>query len=285
MGCRTSPVTLDAAIDEFVSRCAHSQATGATQASYRNALQRFFDAAELTSLKAVEGLKSAAKAQATLEHAFEPATVAQTLSVARQFYKYLKLSGHPVEDPTLGLSVKHVDNVPDWNVLHEGESAKLLETVKEPRDRAVLIALILQGWRVSELANMQWKHLRETKAGWEVEWRAKGRKLRVQGLQASVLEAIRALGGRGKPNDPLIPKEGQMPLTRRDIYRIVNKYTKAFGRRVTPHGLRATYISSVISRKGIDAAKALAGHKNISTTQRYSRWTVNRDDPLTLEDL
>jgi site-specific recombinase XerD len=278
-------VTLGAAVDGFILHCAHGQATDATKTSYRNALRRFLDIAGLTTLEAAEKLKSAQDVLSTLERDSEPATVAHTISVARQFYKHLKLSGRDVADPTFGLAVKHADNVPDWNVLHEGDSAKLLQLVKAPRDRAVLLALILQGWRVSELANMQWRQLRETKTGWEVEWKAKGRKLRVQGLQASVLEAIRALGGREKPSDPLIPKSGQAPLTRKDIYRIVTKYSKAFGRRVSPHGLRATYISSVISRKGIDAAKQLAGHKDISTTQRYSRWVVNRDDPLTVEDM
>lgn len=276
---------LGEAIEAFLGHCGHGQASEGTADSYRHALGRFLTAAGVADLEGAKGLADIRQALRKLEAEYQPATVALTISVARQFYKALQVDDRSIVDPTKDIKVKIPNNVPEWNVLHHGDPAELLGQIKEPRDRAILMALMLQGWRVSELCTMTWKNLRQEKERWVIEWKAKGKKLRTQALQPAVLEAIRAMGGKVSPTAPLFPKRDGSAHTRHDVYGMVTKHSKLFGKRVTPHGLRATYVSSVIARKGIEAARQLAGHKSINTTQRYSRWVVDSDDELTVDDL
>ncbi len=284
-----SAESLAEAVDQFLTGAVHARAGAGTQSAYRAALERFFRAAGLETLAQVKELGDFRKALRVLEKESAPATVAHTVSVVRQFYQALQVESPEVKDPTVGVHIQAPDNVPDWNVLKQGDASELIELIPEPRDKAVVLTLVLQGWRVSEFCAMTWKNVRREGERWVVEWKAKRGKMRRQVLQPVVLEALRAAAGKGKkadlPSGPLVLNERGRAYTRDDVYHMVTRYSKKLGRRVTPHGLRATYISSVISRKGIEAARQLAGHRSIATTQRYSRWVVDSDDTLTVEDL
>ncbi len=273
---------LQAAIDEFLAQCSPTKVEN-TRAGYDAAIARFLEAAGVADLPSFLAFQDFPGAVKSLEKDYKPATVAQTVIALRQFCRFLAMP-----DLTAGFKSKPFDNVPLENVLHEGDPALLLATVEDPRDRAVLTALMLQGWRVSDLCNLKWGNLRPGKApgSWIAEFKTKRGKLRTQGLQSAVYELAKGLAGKKvSPSSPFIAGPSGEPFTRHEIYGLVTRYSTLFGRRVSPHGLRATYISSVISRKGIEAARQLAGHKSLTTTQRYSRWQIESDDPLTVDDL
>lgn len=274
---------LSEAVDDFIAR--YPKAT--TQGAYRNALKRFFSVLGTPTLENVKDLsmQDFEKAMYALEKAHQPASVAQTASAAKQFYRHLRLTGHKFEDPTFGHRGKAVDNVPTWNVLREGDTPKLLGTIKDPHENAVVLTLAMQGWRVSEFCAMTWSSVRQGRQGWEAQFKGKGGKMRSQGMQNVVVIAAQALRLKQSPTAPFIAKPDGTPYTRQEVYHLVTKHSKAFGQRVTPHGLRATYISWVISRHGIDAAKEFAGHTDIKATQRYSRWAAKRDDQMTPEEM
>lgn len=280
-------MTLGEAIDQFLE----GYKAETTKVAYYNGLMRFFTEATDMARATLEDLKDVtpevfATSVRRMEREHAPATVAHTVAALRAFWRYLRTLDRAFVDPTKEFRSKKYDNVPTWNVLKEGEAAKMLEEISAPRDRAVFMALVLQGWRASELCKLTWKNVRQEKDGrWVVEWKGKRGKFRIQGLQDAVLEAARAVGGKVAPNEPFIPRANGKPLTRGIVYGIIAKWAKVFGTKLSPHGLRATYISSVISRKGIEAARQLAGHESLSTTQRYSRWQVTSDDPLTVDDL
>ena len=271
------------AVEQFLAR----YPAKTTQSAYRDALERFFHAGGLTDLDAVKSVTREAFPGIIYKLTCGPATVKHTVAAARAFYTFLRSLDYSIEDPTGGFKTPAVgDNAPAWNVLHQGEPQAVLEKIVDLHDRAVFLALVMQGWRVSELCNLRWSNIRQAQSGeWVVEWRGKRNKHRVQGLQNTVLEAVRALGGATKPSSPFLPTSKGEAWTRHEVYGLVTRYAKRAGKRVTPHGLRATYISSLISRKGIEAARQLVGHKSMDTTMRYSRWTILSDDPRTVEDL
>ncbi len=280
-------------MEAFVEKEAvHNRAAEGTKTTYLAGLARFFAAAEISELSGVrelaeEGPRAVQRIIKRLEKDYAPSTVSQTLVVARQFYKALAIDEPELKNPLADVSVPVPANSPEWNVLHEGDTKKLLKEIEDPRERAVILTLVLQGWRVSEFCRMTWGNVRAKGDRYVVEWRAKGKKLRVQGLQPAVLGAAQELAGeKPTPKAPFIARdEFGRPYDRHRVYKIVRKYAAAAGFRLTPHGLRATYVSSVIDRKGIEAARQLAGHQSIATTQKYSRWKVERDDDLTVEDL
>lgn len=285
--------TLEQAIETWLS----TYPNASTKTAYSHALARFLKVAKLDTLVKVRDFrpKDMPAVGRELGAQFKPASVAQAVIAVRSFYKFLAAENDEFKDPTTEFKAPAIgDNVPEWNVLHQGDPAKLAAAIKDPRDRAVVLALLLQGWRVSAFCNLTWKQIRKEAGRTIVEYRGKRNKLRTQTIQQPVLDAALAWAGkRTNPKDPFVCREGETfsakfgarPLDRFLVYRIVRKYAAELGFRVTPHGLRATYISSAIDRKGIEAARQLAGQENLSTTQRYSRWKIDADDPLTVEDL
>lgn len=279
--------TLEQAVETWIS----TYPNASTKTAYRHALERFFKAARLDTLVKVRDFrpKDMPAVGRELGAHFKPASIAQAVIAVRSFYKFLAAEDDAFKDPTVDFKSPAIgDNVPEWNVLHQGDPAKLAAAIVDPRDRAVVLALLLQGWRVSAFCKLTWKQFRQEGGRTIVEYRGKRNKLRTQSIQQPVLEAAEAwAAGRTEPKDPFVCRdaEGSRPLDRFVVYRIVRQYAAELGFRVTPHGLRATYISSAIDRKGIEAARQLAGQENLSTTQRYSRWKIESDDPLTVEDL
>lgn len=276
-------MTLNQIVDQFLAK----YRSKSTKQAYRGALTRYFTAGELTTIAQVKAVTLEDLPKLVRKLGGSPATVKHTLSVAKGFYAFLRAEDRNVVDPTLGFKSAPIgDNVPSWNVLHPGDPVEVLALIKDPHERAVFLALLLQGWRCSELCAMTWGHMRKEKDGrWLAEWKGKRNKQRVQGLQPAVLEAARALGGTVKPNAPFLVTSRGEPWTRHTVYAVIRKYAELAGKHLSPHGLRATYVSSVISRKGIEAARQLAGHADIATTQRYSRWQITRDDDLDPEDM
>ena len=222
-----------------------------------------------------------------LRATYAAATVHVTMSSAREFYRWLLLRGDIEANPTEGLRVSLRKNIPMWNVLREGEDEKLLgaATAAGPLCFVVVTAILQHGMRASELCHIRWTDVRQEGDRLTVEWVGKGQKPMVKRLKGRTVEAIQqhraSLGlPAGKPGQDgwlLVGDAGGRGLTRLEVWRMVRGCAEAVGLRVTPHGLRASYISRLVQEKGIEAARQSVGHENISTTQRYSRWDV-RDD-------
>jgi integrase len=173
---------------------------------------------------------------------------------------------------------------PDWNVLRGDEDKRLLAAATSHLATVVITALLQHGMRASELCRISWTDVRQIGTALEVSWMGKGAKTISKRLKPRTAEMAAAwcvkLGAKGVPGEklPLIPADSTLrALTRFEVWEIVTTSAKAAKLRVTPHGLRATYISRIIASDGIEAARQMVGHDDIGTTQRYSRW-ANRDD-------
>ena len=254
--------------------------SGGTKDRYGREVPRFLTAAGIpANLAGFELLTpEAVHAAATrlLEAGVQPATVRLGLAATRRFFFSLFKHKRPFADPP---RLKHA-KPPAWNVLNPGEHGCLLEGVDSLRDRAILIALCLQGWRASELCALKWGDLTAQADGSVIaSFIGKQGKPARQYVFPQVIDAARAWAGEGLPraSAPFIAKdEAGHRLTRFDVYHVVKAREAAVGHKITPHGLRATYISEVIAKVGIERARQLARHESISTTQRYSRWNLTQ---------
>jgi len=59
-------------------------------------------------------------------------------------------------------------------------------------------------------------------------------------------------------------------LTRR-INNLMREYGKKVGKELTSHSCRISYVTRYVEKFGIDVARQMVGHVNVSTTQNYSR--------------
>ncbi len=82
------------------------------------------------------------------------------------------------------------------------------------------------------------------------------------------------------PDDPFFrSKFKNNHLTPRDFQRIVNNISShAIGRTITPHTLRHTFATKLLSVSNLRVVQTVLGHKNIQTTQMYTHPSSNEID-------
>ena len=244
--------------------------------------------------------------QSLLGHGMDARSVARKLSAVRGLYRYLLLDKRIAHDPTL-----EIDSPRQWKVLpkalSEEETAALIESsareaaihsklpkdgdakrsriahALQLRDRAILEVLYAAAVRVSEVVNAR---VADTKLelGYMLV-RGKGDKERIVPLGAPAQEALRVylrdarplLIGRGKIAPELFLARGGHKLTRERIWMIVERAGRAAGRHASPHMLRHSAATHMVSH-GADlrTVQTVLGHADISTTQIYTHVALDR---------
>lgn len=234
--------------------------------------------------------------QDLLGHGMDSRSIARKLSALRQFYRYLLLDKLIAHDPTLD-----VDSPKQWKVLpkalSEDEIAALVECPGQRdaastqshfsqalivRDRAMLEVLYAAAMRVSELVDVR---VEDTKLelGYMLV-RGKGDKERIVPLGAPAQQALRSylcharplLAGKKKAPELFLARGGHK-LTRQRICMIVDQASKAAGRHASPHMLRHSAATHMVSH-GADlrTVQTVLGHADISTTQVYTHVALDR---------
>jgi integrase/recombinase XerD len=234
--------------------------------------------------------------QHLLGHGMDSRSVARKLSALRGFYRYLLLDKRIDHDPTLD-----IDSPKQWKVLpkalSEEETSALVESPsrRDPastqsrlsqalavRDRAMLEVLYAAALRVSELVDAR---VEDTKLelGYMLV-RGKGDKERIVPLGAPAQCALRSylrdarpvLGGRETVPELFLARGGHK-LTRQRICMIVEDASKAAGPHASPHMLRHSAATHMVSH-GADlrTVQTVLGHADISTTQVYTHVALDR---------
>ena len=164
--------------------------------------------------------------------------------------------------------------------LTRDEVKKLLSVIPPTRKRDRLIVLLLYGagLRVSELVNLKKSEV-DLERGIIVVRGGKGAKDRVVPIPEFLVEEIRSyLETRSDSSEYLLVEERRKSkdkLSTKTIWYLLKKYGDRAGVEVTPHKLRHSFATHMLER-GVDirAIQELLGHSNLSTTQIYTKVTV-----------
>ncbi len=236
--------------------------------------------------------------QHLLGHGMDSRSIARKLSALRQFYRYLLLDKLIAYDPTLD-----IDSPKQWKVLPKALSEEEITALVESagphdsaagtiaqrttqalalRDRAMLEVLYAAAVRVSELVDAR---VEDTKL--ELGYilvRGKGDKERIVPLGAPAQKALSAYLCHARPvltGPKKVPElflaRGGHKLTRQRIGMIVDQASKAAGRHASPHMLRHSAATHMVSH-GADlrTVQTVLGHADISTTQVYTHVALDR---------
>jgi integrase/recombinase XerD len=246
---------------------------------------------------------SAAQASAATLEAFlaelraggrRPASVARTLAAVRGFHRFLVAERGVPSDPGREVARPRVPvGLP--RALSEADVTRLLEAVSgeravDLRDRALLELLYATGLRISEAAALDIADL--DLEGGLVRAVGKGAKERIVPVGRAALEALAAwLGPRGRPS--LVPRRpaaradlGALFLGRRGrrmsrqaMWEVVRRAARRadLAVPVSPHVLRHSCATHLLDR-GADlrVVQELLGHASVTTTQVYTKVTVER---------
>lgn len=151
------------------------------------------------------------------------------------------------------------------------------------RDRFLIELMWATGLRVSTVAALLWpESVIDVVGGVALSVTTKGNKRHTIPMDASIVAAFGAyltLRGdwpgalicqvtRGRPPHRLV----KVGITRSGIYDVIVKRSAAAGlERATPHDMRRTFITDMISIAGLRTAQLLAGHKSPAQTAKYDR--------------
>ncbi len=160
------------------------------------------------------------------------------------------------------------------------EVKRLLSAIPPTRKRDRLIVLLLYGagLRVSELCNLRRKDV-DLERNLIVVRGGKGAKDRVVPIPAFLGDAIRDyLESREDDSEYLIVEDRRRNkdrLSPKTVWHLLKKYGERAGVEVTPHRLRHSFATHMLEN-GVDirAIQELLGHSNLSTTQIYTKVTV-----------
>lgn len=164
--------------------------------------------------------------------------------------------------------------------LTKEEVRKLLSVISPLRKRDRLIVLLLYGTglRVSELCNLKIKDI-DLDRGIAVVRGGKGAKDRMVPIPEPIIREIREyLAARKDGSEYLLVEEkrdNKDKISPKTVWYLLNRYGKKAGVRVTPHMLRHSFATHMLEN-GVDirVIQEILGHSNLSTTQIYTKVTV-----------
>jgi integrase/recombinase XerC len=216
-------------------------------------------------------------------------TIARKLSSLRSFFRYLVKHGVITDNPAdLILSPKQIKAIPVC--LTVDDTFSLLNFIKTDtlaglRNCAIFESLYSSGIRVSELAGLNLTDVDFTSCVIRVF--GKGNKERIVPIGKKALNAIKAYrdslcleaGTQTDEKGPLFLNKSNGRLTARSIARILAGIAKECGllMPVSPHALRHSFATHMLDA-GADlrVVQELLGHKNLSTTQKYTHVSIDR---------
>jgi integrase/recombinase XerD len=168
--------------------------------------------------------------------------------------------------------------------LTDGEIKRVLAVISQgrhpERNRAMLMLTVYAGMRVGEVASLLWKDVIQSDGTVRSEIRlkpeqTKGKHARTVMLGEKLRKELATYSASVKRKSEERPfiysqqrREGFSPNTLSQEFKGI--YTKAGIDGATSHSGRRTFITKLAQKGvGVRVLMALAGHRNITTTQRY----------------
>jgi len=212
-------------------------------------------------------------------------SLCRTLSSIRGFSRHLLLRGAADEDPAENLS-----NPRKWQSLPKALSQDEVRGVLSVdggnrlalRDVAMLELLYSSGLRASELVGLGVADV-NFEAGY-LRVFGKGSKERVVPTHPRALERIRRYMEELRPallknrhSDFLFVTSRGRPMTRQRFWQTIKRYGRAAGVELSPHMMRHSFATHMLEG-GADlrSLQKMLGHSDISTTQIYTKVTVEK---------
>ncbi len=193
----------------------------------------------------------------------KPATIARKLSAWRSFVVYLK-------ERDIAVKLNADDSIKIPKTLPKPLShAHIVEALKEASIKEVMVVTLLYtlGLRISELQTLK---LEDIGDDW-VRVVGKGLKMRDIPLLQSAKSAIERFRSEYSPKIYLCEKDG-VRLSENSLRYCVNKTFKRVGLSATPHQLRHSYATQLLSHHApIEDVSELLGHSSMATTQIYTK--------------
>lgn len=193
------------------------------------------------------------------------ATINRRLSALKSFYKYLY--NEEIVDRKIGDKIQYVKSDPKKikRIMPQSDIFKILDRIKDVRDRALLETLYSTGMREGELSALNIDDI-DFENKLVVIIKGKGKKSRIVPISDQALKWIKA-SLKSRSSGPLFLNNKYTRLGTKGIYNITKEYFK-----LSPHDLRHCFATHMLANtNNLQAVSEMLGHSNINiTAQTYT---------------
>lgn len=242
-----------------------------TRISYENDLNQFFEFTNIEETKITYGEVYDWKSE-MVKRGYASATIARKLTAIKSYYDFLCEIGIISLNPAMSVKSPSIKNKKKDYVPME-EAKNLLKEATNPRDKAIIAIYLSTGMRVSELINLTLEQYYSQ----TIIIKIKGNRERKIYFNEECRKIVDAYIAVRKDSDiPNLFISNQGTLMRRDcISKMLRKVASKANieEHISNHTLRHTYVSEICNEYGINVAKDVICHSDISTTQRYAHNT------------
>ncbi len=224
------------------------------------------------------------------KEAYTPKSISRKTNSTKTFFKFLKTSNLTTDDPATGLSHPKFENKPP-RILTKLEYRALRDASRADVRMIAVIELLLQtGIRIGELAKLRVEDVNLTENTLHVPL-FEGANERTIPLNKPAADAVvKYLEIRPKtPSHSLFITKTGRPLLIRNIRTAIDRYFRIAGiKEAKVNDLRHTWVAHQLqSGVPMTMVSKLAGHKRLSTTERYLQFIQghNGEGKIKLEEL
>ena len=197
------------------------------------------------------------------------------ICAVRYYYNYLKSKNKVKENPASGLYIKGIKRRLPHHLLTEEQLTTIYQTPKlKLLDKVILGLMIYQGLRPEELTNIKLKDIntREGKLTIQKTSGSNQRTLKLESHQIIDLHEYILIERKENPKHQseklLLGKQHYLIST---ISNLSKKLKGEYTHYYYPKQFRGSRITLWLKIKGIREVQYMAGHKYVSSTERYQR--------------
>ena len=216
---------------------------------------------------------------------YTPKSISRKTNATKTFFRYLQTEGHITANPSDELKHPRLESKAP-RILSRLEYGGLRDAAKNDNRTYAIIEVLLQtGIRIDELSKVSLEDfvIKDEKTGILIIPEKRGHARREIPLNHAVISAVKAYLDEERPknvksNYLFITKTGN-PLLVRNVRSSITKYFAQAGiKNAKINDLRHTFVAFHLTQGvNISYLSKIAGHKRISTTEKYLEY-VERDD-------
>jgi site-specific recombinase XerD len=212
-------------------------------------------------------------------------SISRKTNATKTFFRYIQVEGHITSNPSDDLKHPKLESKAP-RILSRLEYGGLRDAAKNDiRTYAIIEVLLQTGVRIDELSkiNLEDFVIKDEKSGILVITEKRGHAKREIPLNHAVISAVKVYLNEERPKNVkssylFITKTGN-PLLVRNIRSSITKYFAQAGiKNAKINDLRHTFVASNLAQGvNISYLSKIAGHKRISTTEKYLEY-IERDN-------
>src|SRR3989344_1340280 len=267
------PIPFSSAREQFINYLKSQKKATATVVAYGKDLDQlgtFLTDRKITQATTVRTEDIEAFKADLATKSYTPKSVSRKLNSIKTFFRYLRLNGILAYDPAEGVAHPRYENKPP-RILSKMEYRGLRDACRSDTRIYAIVELMLQtGIRIGELANLTTDDIKDeeiTVAQFESHL---ARTIPLNHAAREALTQYLSIRHKTKDKTLFVTKTGR-PLLVRNIRTAIERYFKLAGiDGAKVNDLRHTFVAHhLMAGVSPETVSKLAGHKRLSTTERY----------------